>query len=49
MHTKSELIIEDLDSKMGTKLDGVPLKGKSEPLKKEEHVFQLGHFNASFR
>lgn len=46
---RSALAIKDEDTRFGTKLDGVDIKGSEKPLKNDEHVIQLGLDSNAFR
>ena len=50
MHTRSELILKDEDTKFGTELDGLKVeKGEKRILKNDEHSFKLGKTEHIFR
>lgn len=50
MHTRSELILKDEDTKFGTELDGLKIeKGEKRILKNDDHNFKLGKTEHIFR
>lgn len=49
MHTRSELSVQDENSKLGTLLDGEQIRGQSKVLKNDEHVVKLGSFEQLYR
>ncbi|MCJ1301554.1 hypothetical protein MMC08_004355 [Hypocenomyce scalaris] len=51
VHTRSEITLEDEDTKIGTTIDGEKVKGKGQTkiLKNDEHVFKLGSFESLFK
>lgn len=48
IHTRSELILSDLDSKCGTVIDGEQVKGASN-VQGTEHSVQLGRYPHALR
>lgn len=46
---KSELSLEDENTKVGTEVDGERLKGERKILKNDEHEFRLGLYEHLFR
>lgn len=51
VHTRSEITLEDEDTKVGTTVDGEKVRGKGETkvLKNDEHIFKLGSFEGLFK
>ena len=49
VHTKSELSLEDENTKVGTEIDGEKVRGDKRILKNDEHVFRLGSYEFLFR
>lgn len=48
LHSKSDIVVEELGSKIGTVVDGVKVKG-STVLTGNEHVLRLGHYEHALR
>lgn len=50
VHTRSEITLEDENTKVGTTVDGEKVRGKGETkvLKNDKHVFKLGSFEGLF-
>ncbi|MCJ1285944.1 hypothetical protein MMC26_005286 [Xylographa opegraphella] len=49
VHTKSELSLQDENTKLGTEIDGVRIKGEKTILKNDQHMFKLGSYEHLFR
>ncbi|MCJ1471980.1 hypothetical protein MMC13_000624 [Lambiella insularis] len=49
VHAKSELSLEDENTKVGTEIDGERVKGEKRVLKNDEHEFRLGSYEHLFR
>ncbi|KAI9807832.1 MAG: hypothetical protein M1825_005137 [Sarcosagium campestre] len=49
VYSKSLLTIEDVNSKIGTKLDGVQIRGQSRVLDQNVHELALGNYERSLR
>ncbi|KAI4121675.1 MAG: hypothetical protein LQ347_006774, partial [Umbilicaria vellea] len=50
VHARSEITLEDEDTKVGTTVDGEKVRGKGETkiLKNDKHIFKLGSFEGLF-
>lgn len=49
LHSKSELILEDLKTKLGTTVNGISIKGQRRTFEGEYNEIKLGHFDQVFR
>ncbi|MCJ1402800.1 hypothetical protein MMC11_006021 [Xylographa trunciseda] len=49
VHTKSELSLQDENTKVGTEIDGEKVKGEKRILKNDQHMFKLGSYEHLFR
>ncbi|MCJ1439502.1 hypothetical protein MMC27_008896 [Xylographa pallens] len=49
VHTKSELSLQDENTKLGTEIDGEKIKGEKKILKNDQHIFKLGSYEHLFR
>ncbi|KAI5803795.1 hypothetical protein EDC01DRAFT_644667 [Geopyxis carbonaria] len=49
IHTRSQVTLQDNNTKHGTMVDGVSIKGKPKVLDRLEHTFTLGKHEATFR
>ncbi|MCJ1390997.1 hypothetical protein MMC18_003858 [Xylographa bjoerkii] len=49
VHTKSELSLQDENTKVGTEIDGEKVKGEKRILKNDQHMFKLGSYEHFFK